>query len=365
MPLATLAPPNGLPLAGGLGTVALSGGGQTLSVQLTGAPPPRFVEQIRPWMRDWGIETLDLHSEGPPVASAAEPLARQIGTTLPTLVQQRLGPANTGAFFALSTGRCGTQTLASVLGLATNATVHHHPAPMMVREAGAAYAGRLDRRAAVWRGRAALIHAAWSAGKVHGETDHNMTAFADHLAADLPTSRFLVLVRHPADAVRSAMRRGHYQGHPWDIGRFRPRPGDPAAADWATRAPFDKAAWMWAATYREAFARLAHVDDERVTVVRFEDLVAGPAETERLYRFLDLEGFDADAVAAQLARPLNAQRQGAFPRPEAWEDAWWTRLWREVGPIAEGFGYRPRRGPSIRVPCRTRRSPGPGCRPSR
>ena len=67
-----------------------------------------------------------------------------------------------------------------------------------------------------------------------------MTPFCDRLAETLPESKFIVLVRDPRDFVRSGMRRNYYRGHPWDVGRLKPKAGTDGFAEWTALDDFDK-----------------------------------------------------------------------------------------------------------------------------
>lgn len=244
------------------------------------------------------------------------------------------------AFFVMSTGRSGTQTLAHLLKLADNAEVWHHPEPKLVEETLLAYWGALDRRSLFWQARGAIIRQTWDAGRVHGETDHNMTPFADVIAADVPRARFVALVRDPREFVRSGMRRSYYQtANIWDQGRLRPADDDPQKPAFDALEPFDKVCWLWAETYRRIDALTAAIGPDRVRVVRFEDLVAGPDEARALFEFLGLTGFDTEAVQAVLGQKLNAQKVGDFPHPAEWSAEMHARCWSRVGPLAERYGY--------------------------
>jgi neutral ceramidase len=248
-------------------------------------------------------------------------------------------PTDHAAFFVLSTGRSGTQTLAHLFELADNAKVWHHPEPNLIEETLHAYWGQLDTRQVFWAGRGGIIRQAWDAALIHGETDHNMTPFADVIAEDIPDARFLVLVRDPREFVRSGMRRGYYHPQakgPWEAARLRPEVTDP---DWEARDRLSKVSWLWAETYRHVERLRASIGEDRVMVLRFEDLIAGPDTTRALFDFLGLAGYDEDRVRAILGQKLNAQKHGEFPHPRDWSPEMHAACWAEVGPIAGLYGY--------------------------
>ncbi len=253
---------------------------------------------------------------------------------------ERSAPDGHPAFFVMSTGRSGTQTLARLLEMATNAKVWHHPEPTMIMETLHAYWGDIDRRSTFWTGRGRIIREAWDAGVIHGETDHNMTPFCDVIAEDVPDARFLILVRDPREFVRSGMRRGYYRAQgAWESGRLRPRGDDPRRPRWLSRPQFEQVSWLWAETYRHIERIRGRIGENRIKVVRFEDLVAGPDEIEAVFGFLGLDGFDHGRAVEILGRKLNAQRFGDFPHPLDWSADMNARCWAEVGPVARRYGY--------------------------
>lgn len=243
------------------------------------------------------------------------------------------------AFFVLSTGRSGTQTLAHLLDTATNAKVWHHPEPNMIMETLHAYQGLIDARESFWVGRSHILCQAWESGLIHGETDHNMTPFATAIARDVPQARFLVLVRDPREFIRSGMRRGYYiAGGPWDEGRLKPLE-HAETLGWDEFNPFEKVCWLWAETYRHINKSIAEIGADRVKIVRFEDLIRGPEVAAEIFEFLGLEGFTIDHAETVLSQKLNAQRGGDFPHPREWNQELHTIAWEYCGEIASGYGY--------------------------
>ncbi len=244
------------------------------------------------------------------------------------------------AFFCLSTGRCGTQTLAHVLGTASNARVYHHPRPYLIDETLRAYHGRTNKTDVFWKARGGVIRDAWKDGLVFGELDHNMTAFASAIAGEIDHSRFIVLVRNPWDFVRSGMRRGYYSGHGWDSGRLRPELNHPDAESWNTMEPFEKICWLWNDTYRRIRETLSEIPEDRYRVVRFEDLVHDVDLSKSLFDFLGLEGFDEAKVRAVLSNKLNEQTAGSFPSPVDWPASYHEKLEGRCKETIDFFGYQ-------------------------
>lgn len=246
------------------------------------------------------------------------------------------------AFFCMSSGRCGTMTLAHVLETADNAQVYHHPYPYLVAETGRAWHNAIDCRDTFWRFRGGVIRQAWAQGQVFGELDVNMTPFAKTIAAEIPHAKFLVLVRHPAGFVRSGMRRNYYLGgNIWDNARLRPEPDHPDAERFESLNQFEKVCWLWNETYKRIREFVAQVGEDRCLTVRFEDVIKGPKAFEPLFEFLGLTGYDPETVRTVLAQKLNEQTAGDFPHPRDWPEELHACLWEQCGETASAFGYAP------------------------
>lgn len=231
------------------------------------------------------------------------------------------------AFFCLSTGRCGTKTLAHLLSTATNARVYHHPRPYLVEETLEAYQGGIDQKETFWRARGGVVRDAWKDGLVFGETDHNMTAFAPAIHDELDRAKFIVLVRNPWDFVRSGMRRQYYKNHPWDEGRLCPSKGHPDHEVWGTMTPFQKVCWLWNETYQRIADFIEELPSESYRIVQFEELIDTRQVTADLFDFLGLEGFEDQKVKDILGKKLNRQQRGDFERPSQWGTEKHEVLW--------------------------------------
>ncbi len=244
------------------------------------------------------------------------------------------------AFFVLSTGRCGTMTLAHTLDTATNAHVFHQPQPDPIRESLQAYRGEIDKTKTFWQFRYAVMQQTWAKGLIYGETDHLMTQFSDVIAQELPEAKFIALVRDPRNFVRSGMRRKYYCGHSWDIGRLRPKEDSPEFELWDRWDSFEKVCWLWNDTYQRIRDISRQLGPDRVQFLRFEDLISDPSITSELFEFFGLEGYNPSAIDALMGKKLNAQIHGDFPPAQDWNSTQHDTLWRICGSLAKQFGYK-------------------------
>lgn len=251
------------------------------------------------------------------------------------------------ACFVLSTGRTGTMTLGALLGASPAVDAHHEPEPRLIAASYLAWTGVEDEqfwREAVTVARDRLLFGALKRGKLYFEGSNRMTFLADALAAVYPRARFLLVTRRPDGFVRSAVRRGYYQGHPWDHARPRPRGQNKETRAWEARSPEQRCAWLWRVTHEHALAFGDRVGDERFSILHAESLFDGDLDRiERLFAFLGRAAPSRKQLTEVLDRPLNKQK-GSFPwgREPAWTDEERDAELRPLADLQARLGYEPR-----------------------
>ena len=243
--------------------------------------------------------------------------------------------------FVLSTGRTGTALFSDLLESTGQAAVHHSPRPELVRvsrrafEEGADKTDMFDEIALT--AREELVTEAVRNGRAYVETNNRVTFFAPSFARVFPESRFIHIVRHPADIVRSGIRRGWYEGeHAHDMGRIRPL--DAAQTGWFDRDPIEKIGWLWQQTNQFCEEFLATIDESRIQRTTAERLFSDAAEVERLISFCGVTPPPRQMIEARIARPVNQQTGGSFPRYHDWTNAQ-RALLRDACPLASHYGY--------------------------
>ena len=255
--------------------------------------------------------------------------------------------------FVLSTGRCGTKTLAHLLDLAPDIAAHHEPKPRFLKKTHQAYMQdrRADRYADSFTKRyleARLYsHAdeqhmrqALRRGILYAECSNRLTYVAGDLARFLPRSRFIFLHRDPAGTVRSGMRRAYYAGHVWDHARITPRPGTAGAQQWLRWDAFQRTCWYWNEVNMLALAFLKTLPPERIFTLPSADLFAARPETiDGLFRWCGVKPPDASRVNDVLSQSLNAQETGDFPKPDAWTPEQRAVFLEFTEPARAALGY--------------------------
>jgi hypothetical protein len=144
--------------------------------------------------------------------------------------------------YVVGTGRCGTMTLARLLGGV------HEPSPPIIAEATDYYLGRhgcLGALVAKLRVRASL--------KTPAISDNKQSTVIPVIREVDPRAEFIMLVREPIGCVASFVRRGTYRRRVdvWERHRLRPLTGFPR--DWTQSM---KCGWLWAETNRVVLSSL-------------------------------------------------------------------------------------------------------------
>ena len=248
------------------------------------------------------------------------------------------------AFFVLSTGRCGTRTLASILDLGSNAFVQHEPVPRMNNQCREVYEQWENNpefyKTLIETCREDFIYEAYEEGRIYGETANRLTNFAPAINAVFTNSKFIHLVRDPRDVVRSGMDRGWYAGHKWDEGRIVPRPGDPYYDRWAEMTLFEKCSWLWFETNRFAQEFVKSLPPDRTFTLKSEGLFDGEFDgLKQIFDFVGVEIPRSRLIQKILKRKENYQRRRSFPAKEQWTDEQNAALRAVAGPLMEVFGY--------------------------
>jgi hypothetical protein len=246
--------------------------------------------------------------------------------------------------FILSTGRVGTTTIVNLLNLSRRIQAFHEPEPRLLMEGKVAY-DDLDIRWPVYKkvftearceplGRCAVRRKYYAEAALY-------PALGPLIADLLPRSRFIHLYRHPGDVVRSGMRRGWYQNHPWDQYRVEPVRDTPVRAAWDTEwDAFAKVCWYWHRINECLLEFTGGLSADRVLRLRFEDFT-NPEATgwRKVFDFIDVEAPDEAQVRAVLGERANEQSSGEFPRFSEWSSEQHDTLERIAGVTMRRLGY--------------------------
>ncbi len=248
--------------------------------------------------------------------------------------------------FVLSTGRVGTETLASLCSLASNVFAYHEPVPKIYALSKLGYEYSADSVARIILGeafnlsRVELLNYSLGNNRGYVETSPQVTFLAPIIAELIPNSRFIHLVRNPKEVVRSGMRRKWFDGNSYDVTRITPKVGTEAQRLWDCYTPFQKNLWLWAETNRWTMKFCRTVPPENVLLLRSEDVFSANSGTlERLFDFVASPLPSERKIRNVLSKKLNSQKTGGFPTSSHWDDKMNKELAALTGDIALSIGY--------------------------
>ena len=246
--------------------------------------------------------------------------------------------------FVLSTGRTGTNTLAALLGLVDNVFAYHEPKPLLYGLSNLSYRYSDIRSREILKesfliARSDILNYSLNCGRGYVETSPQVTFLAPVILELIPGVRFIHLVRDPRDVVRSGMRRHWYAGNPYDKTRIRPTEDSEADRLWNNYSPFQKNLWLWTETNRWILDFTGGLAD-RVILVHSENVFnADDSVMEQLYDFVGASLPSKRRIKRILAKRLNAQKEGTFPKYSDWPDTMHHEAFAVAGEIAARLGY--------------------------
>ena len=139
--------------------------------------------------------------------------------------------------------------------------------------------------------------------------------------------------------MRSAVRRGAYEGTYADMRRIRPHEGE-AAERWNDWTSIQRCGWLWNETnaFVEEFA--SAVDPERMIRLTAEELFKEPKAFNQVLEHCGLALEDERKIASRIAKPVNADTSSdGLARYAEWSESEREEL-RGQAELAELYGYK-------------------------
>jgi len=242
--------------------------------------------------------------------------------------------------WVLSTGRCGTLWLTELLRASSQLHVNHSDYPELIRQGALAYqdyhANPEMYQEILRAARDGYLAQTAALGQRYVETNNRITFFAYAIQAVYPRSRFIHLVRHPGDFVRSGLRRGWYQGAAHDEGRIQ-RVDD--LNGWERMSDMEKIAWLWNETNQYIETFLAQQPEETKLFIKAEEMFNSESKVNEILTFIDVEDIGQTAVRKMLSRRANVQRKRPeIPAYDEWSASEKEQV-RRYTPLASRYGY--------------------------
>lgn len=247
--------------------------------------------------------------------------------------------------FVLSTGRVGTETLSALLDLCPNLLSFHEPRPLLYKMSKSSFQNGMTNCEKIWDDsfmslRADLLESALASGVGYTETSPQSTFMAPAISRVIPGAKFIHLVRHPADVVRSGMRRGWYAGHSADSTRITPKEDCVVSEHWSEMSQFEKNTWLWSETNKWIYQYTSSLPEDKYLFLKAEDIYNGNREIlEQVFKFCGAEYPEEKKINKILSKKYNRQSVGKFPEFDQWSSTEVDELKNYVGETAELMGY--------------------------
>ena len=210
-------------------------------------------------------------------------------------------------FWIVSSGRCGSKSIAYILNEAQNTHVYHEPvwtqadlnmwSPIyrqyQLKEKGSLGKNWLkDMKMRFLHNRGQMVWEAHEVGKIYGETSPVMFAFMPALK-DLyleKGAKFIHLVRHPYYQVRSMVHFGWWSPNKDKaVGRIDAAPDEFEGYenDWSKMDVTMKNLWYWIEKQKQIIADFEDIPEDQKRIFRLEDFSV--PSFKWLYEWLNLE----------------------------------------------------------------------------
>ena len=167
------------------------------------------------------------------------------------------------------------------------------------------------------------------------ETNNRITFFAEAIKQVYPRARFIHLVRHPGDFVRSGLNRGWYQGQQrHELGRIRG-----TTPQWETLSRTAKIAWLWEQTNRYIEEFSAGLSEEELIRIKAEDMFNNPQTVTETCQFIGAEDISRSIIDSMQGKVINQQKRVTIQAPyQRWRDAQKEEVRKEVT-LDDRYGY--------------------------
>jgi hypothetical protein len=226
------------------------------------------------------------------------------------------------------TGRCGTATLAGILGghhefrvqyLLDKYFLRADPSSDPFKTIGKRIEAMLDLHQGIDR-------------RTFVDSSNLYIHFIDAIYLLDPSVKFILSVRNGKDFVRSAHSRRWHEHNQFGTVPLR---GDPYYERWSSLSRVQKNAWIWVYRNQKALDGLKAVPEDQKLVLRIED-IAEPETLERVEAFAGTEIRENTRPANR----LNANPSFDLPPKEEWSDKMLRDFDEIAGGMMRSFGYK-------------------------
>lgn len=249
--------------------------------------------------------------------------------------------------FFLSTGRCGTKWFSELLKKDKNLAIFHHPTPSMAMQGRKVYEWYTRGNGALsnseqelivemfWAGREDFLRYTYKSGKRYVETNNYITFFAPVLKQIFPDAKFVQLIRHPGEFIRSGIARSYYSGGNRDL--MRPVPVHGAYIEkWGELDRIEKIAWLWNETNSYIQEFFKDLPEEQYIIFDFNK--KNTQNIRDLSSLLNVEISDRQ-ISKALHRQVNIQKKHSLAPYQEWTEEEKNTVIEITSRIGDQFSY--------------------------
>lgn len=214
---------------------------------------------------------------------------------------------NFDPIFVLTTGRSGSKLIASILEKEILIDSFHEPFPNLKLINNKAFHSQANEEYLKGVFEAARIERIFSSFQKHKkyfESNQCITFFAYIIDDLFPNSKFIHLIRDPADFVLSAYKLGWYEEDTlWEQGRIKDE------NNWGSLDRIEKLYWLWNQTniYIDDFKK--SIDENRIKTIKSEDLFNNLNSVENIIQFIGVENIDKKKISKLQKKPINNKKK--------------------------------------------------------
>ena len=243
--------------------------------------------------------------------------------------------------FVVSTGRAGSELLVKLMRESKIGTVCHEPRPRMFYGSKLLFETKQDiqsKQIAYLNARYDLLKKAYLEENRFIETNNRNTFFISALDKLFPKAKFIHLVRHPGDFVRSGIRRKYYNGNENDDSRIHPKKNEKAFSKWGIFSDIEKVGWLWNCTNNIIEEEKIHLNDDKILLIKSEDLFYKPDTYNKICSFLNHSLLNVDKINRIIKKPVNKQKNSSYPKWDDWAEGKKSLL-INITPLGKKYGY--------------------------
>ena len=243
--------------------------------------------------------------------------------------------------FSVSTGRAGSELLEKLMNESKIGNVYHEARPLMYYGSKLVFETNQDIKSiqiAYLNARYDLLKKAYLEECRYIETNNRNTFFIRALSELFPKSKFIHLVRHPGDFVRSGIRRKYYKGNEYDDSRLTPIVIEEAYNNWNEFSDIEKIGWLWNTTNNFIEKEKLHLTADRDLLIKSEDLFSKPETYNKICKFINEPTPKDSIIKSIIKRPTNKQKQNSYPKWNDWNEND-KQLLIKMTPLGTKYGF--------------------------